>query len=230
MNVRFEFTTVYGLHTVEDRRKLWRDLLQVNSKVLGAWIIMGDFNAIRSREDRPIGNLVQEMEVKDFNKFVEDAILAELRTNGRSFTWTNGHTYSRIDRALVNAEWMLKMPHLGVCVMDSGCSDHSPLSITFEDKEESRPKPFKFLNHLADHKDFIQIVNKAWKESSTYNKMRDVWERLKKVKQAMKKLNADEYNCCRRKDHRIQGTTMHSARANEKTWSSRKYDSSRKKS
>lgn len=78
--------------------------------------------------------------------------------------------------------------------MDPGCSDHSPLSITFEDKEESRLKPFKFLNHLADHKDFMQIVNKAWKGNNRDNKMRDVWERLKKVKEAMKKLNVDEYN------------------------------------
>lgn len=116
MNMRFEFTAVYGLHTGEDMRKLWRDLLQVNS-IHRAWLIMEDFNAIRSREDMPIGNPVQEMEVKDFNNFVEDAILAELRTNGRSFTWTS-HTYSRIDRSLVNAEWMLKMPHLEVWVMD----------------------------------------------------------------------------------------------------------------
>lgn len=42
--------------------------------------------------------------MKDFNNFMDDAVLAELRTSGRSFTCTNGHTYSRIDRALVNAE------------------------------------------------------------------------------------------------------------------------------
>ncbi|KAG5577541.1 hypothetical protein H5410_057675 [Solanum commersonii] len=29
----------------------------------------------------------------------------------RWFTWTNGHVYSRIDRALVNAAWTLRLDH-----------------------------------------------------------------------------------------------------------------------
>ncbi|XP_070027760.1 uncharacterized protein LOC142170514 [Nicotiana tabacum] len=194
MNMKFDFTAVYGLHTLEDRRKLWMDLLQIKSNIQEAWLIMGDFNAIRSKEDRPTGNPVQEGKVKDFNNFVDDAILTEMRINGREFTWTNGHTYSRIDRALVNDKWTLTMPQLEVWVMDPGCSDHSPLNITFIDKEESGPKPFKFLNHLADHKDFLEIVNKAWIGGWTGDKMKDVWEKLKRVKIAMKKLNAEEYN------------------------------------
>ncbi|XP_019258094.1 PREDICTED: uncharacterized protein LOC109236376 [Nicotiana attenuata] len=83
---------------------------------------------------------------------------------------------------------------LEVWVMDPGCSDHLPLKISFIDKEESGLKPFKFLNHLADHEDFLEIVNKAWIGGWTGDKMKDVWEKLKRVKIAMKKLNAEEYN------------------------------------
>ncbi|XP_070038226.1 uncharacterized protein LOC142167392 [Nicotiana tabacum] len=122
---------------------------------------MGDYNTIRSGEDRPIGNLVQEMEIRDFNNFIADTGLVEMKTSGRSFTWTNGHTYSKIDRVLVNAEWMLTMPHLEVWVMNPSCFDHSPLRITLEDVEDKAPKPFKFLNHLAEHKDFMTPVSKT---------------------------------------------------------------------
>ncbi|XP_019263540.1 PREDICTED: uncharacterized protein LOC109241270 [Nicotiana attenuata] len=126
---------------------------------------MGDYNAIRSGEDRRIGNLVQEAEIRDFNDFIEHNVLTEIRTTGRNFTWTNGHTYSRIDRALVNAEWMLQMPHLEVRVMDP-----------------------------AEHKEFLAKVKEAWQRNSGMNIMKDVWCRLKKVKQAMKDLNKAEYS------------------------------------
>ncbi|XP_016515156.2 uncharacterized protein LOC107831867 [Nicotiana tabacum] len=194
MNMRFDFTAVYGLHTLEDRRYLWRDLADINIRQQGPWLIMGDYNAIRSGEDRPIENPVQELEVRDFNSFIDDNALVEMRTNGRNFTWTNGHTYNKIDRALANAEWMLKMLYLEVWVMDPGCSDHSPLNVSFEDNEEKVPKPFKFLNHLAEHKDFLALVSGAWQGSNEDNTMKDVWKRLKRVKQAMKELNNTEYN------------------------------------
>nr|XP_009591529.1 uncharacterized protein LOC104088537 [Nicotiana tomentosiformis] len=70
----------------------------------GPWLIMGDYNAIRLGEDRPIGNPVHELEVKDFNEFIESIGLTEMKTSGRSFTWTNRHTYIKIDKALINAE------------------------------------------------------------------------------------------------------------------------------
>lgn len=58
--------------------------------------------------------------------------MIELRAVGRKFTWSNGKIYSRIDRALVNAEWLLAITQTEVVVMNPGCSDHTPLSIYFE--------------------------------------------------------------------------------------------------
>ncbi|XP_019258924.1 PREDICTED: uncharacterized protein LOC109237119 [Nicotiana attenuata] len=117
-----------------------------------------------------------------------------MKTSGRSFTWTNGHTYSKIDRALINAEWMLAMPHLEVWIMDPHCSDHSPLSIALEEDEDYSPKPFKFQNHLVEHNEFIKIVSEAWERPHEQNNIRNVWLKLKRVKHAMKVLNNNEYN------------------------------------
>ncbi|XP_075104448.1 uncharacterized protein LOC142178559 [Nicotiana tabacum] len=155
---------------------------------------MGDYNTIRGQEDRPVGKPVQEAEVRDLNEFMEQNGLTEIRIVGRRFTWTNGHTYSRIDRAIVNIVWMLQIPQLEVRVMDPGCSDHSPLSIKFEENAERESRPFKFLNHLAEHKEFLARVKEAWQKGNEQNKMKDVWCRLKRVKQSMKVLNRAEYN------------------------------------
>ncbi|XP_070013814.1 uncharacterized protein [Nicotiana sylvestris] len=185
---------VYGLHSIEDRRSMWSELTRLNSIQQGPWLIMGDYNATRSAEDRPIDNPVQELEVRNFNDFIEDTGLTEMKTSGRNFTWTNGHTYSKIDRALINVDWMLVMPQLEVWIMDPHCSDHLPLSIALEENEDFSSKPFKFLNHLAEHDDFIKIVNEAWERPQEQHNLRCIWQKLKRVKQAMKSLNKNEYN------------------------------------
>ncbi|KAM3263445.1 hypothetical protein P3L10_000439 [Capsicum annuum] len=119
---------------------------------------MGDFNAIYREEDRMIGAQVYEAKIKDFSTFIEDTSMNILKHNGREYTCSNGHTYSRIDWALVNAKWMLDMPIVEVMVMDPGCSDHSPLSLLLAQEEDKRPKPFRFLNHLVKHKKFHEVL------------------------------------------------------------------------
>lgn len=64
---------------------------------------MGDFNSIVSQKDGVVGSEVQKYELKGFRNFVLDCHISELPTVGRFFTWTNGHGYSRINKALVNA-------------------------------------------------------------------------------------------------------------------------------
>ncbi|PHT79840.1 hypothetical protein T459_17892 [Capsicum annuum] len=71
---------------------------------------MGDFNSILTTEDKKIGSPVQEYEFRDFREFIEECNIAEMLVVGRFFTWINGHVYSRIDKALLSAEWGLNMP------------------------------------------------------------------------------------------------------------------------
>ncbi|KAH0644839.1 hypothetical protein KY284_032723 [Solanum tuberosum] len=80
---------------------------QLSTQITESWLIMGDFNSILTAEDRPIGSQVQLAETRDFQECINDCHLTELPTIGRKFTWTNGHVFSRIHRALVNAEWVL---------------------------------------------------------------------------------------------------------------------------
>ncbi|KAK4718354.1 hypothetical protein R3W88_016692 [Solanum pinnatisectum] len=123
---------------------------------------MGDFNSILTTEDRPIGSQVESLETRDFQECITDCNLTELATVGRKFTWTNGHVFSRIDRALVNARWILHMPIVQVLVMDLLFSDHSPLSITVEEHNDAKKRPFKFFNCLAQHPEFKNKINASW--------------------------------------------------------------------
>ncbi|KAF3614026.1 hypothetical protein FXO38_35913 [Capsicum annuum] len=183
MSCKFLFTAIYGLHSVETRKHLWTGLRQIHVGTSAAWVAMGDFNAIYREEDRMIVAQVHEAEIKDFSIFIEDIGMNIWKHNCREYTWSNGHTYSRIDWALVNTKWILGMPIVEVMVMDSGCSDHSPLSLFLAQEEYKRPKLFRFLNHLVKHEKFHEVVAIVWGRSNTIGSMAGIWQKLITMKQ-----------------------------------------------
>ncbi|WMV55577.1 hypothetical protein MTR67_048962 [Solanum verrucosum] len=119
--------------------------------------------------------------------------MIELKGIGRWFTWTNGHVYSTIDRALVNAAWTLRLDHNEVMVMDPGCYDHTPLSVHFTE-EVQRTKPFRFLNCLSAHQDFMPLVHQTCATRSRRKYMESVWQKLKITRIKLKQLNTQEFN------------------------------------
>ncbi|XP_057247508.1 uncharacterized protein LOC130589895 [Beta vulgaris subsp. vulgaris] len=142
-------------------------------------MIIGDFNAVLHSNDRINGNPVSEAETKDFESFMNDASLLEAPTTGLFYSWNNkgeGQTRiaSRIDKALVNADWIDKFTDVVVHYRANGVSDHSPLVFNMEGQTVSGGRPFRFLNSLCDHDNFEEVVKEAWFE---------------KVKHALKQLH-----------------------------------------
>ncbi|XP_070057316.1 uncharacterized protein [Nicotiana tomentosiformis] len=166
----FGFTAIYGLHTIKDRLSMWQKLRQINSLQQGPWLTMGDINAILNSQDRQHSTIIQDMKTKDCREFMSDTGMNELPVVGRDYTWTNNHTYSRIDRGLVNIDWMMTMLSL---------------------KEES--SPFRFFNCIAEHPQFIQEVDQAWSTTGKDGKLQGVWNKLKGVKQVIEGLNTQHY-------------------------------------
>lgn len=127
---------------------------------------MGDLNTILHIEERRNGAPVQDVEIRDFNSFLEDTGMMEMKTVGRDYTFTNHYVYSRIDRAMVNASWTQNWAHLETNILDSGFSDHSPLCVTLSSDVGRKGKSFRFLNCLASHKEFMQIVEFGWSQDT----------------------------------------------------------------
>ncbi|XP_060210363.1 uncharacterized protein LOC132637268 [Lycium barbarum] len=65
-------TFVYGLHSLEARRPLWADLRQIYSKVIGPWIILGDFNSVLHADDRVNPDPVHHSKTADFQQCLDD--------------------------------------------------------------------------------------------------------------------------------------------------------------
>ncbi|XP_019223582.1 PREDICTED: uncharacterized protein LOC109205329 [Nicotiana attenuata] len=184
---------IYGKHNIQDRKNMWNDIKGTMNGVNWPIVLTGYFNGIMSIEDRIQGNPVQEVEVRDFKKFVGDAGLTEIRTIGRHYTWTNNNVHNRIDRILVNAEWIQKWPQMEGIIMQPKFSDHCPLKITMSENIVQDKRPFKFFNCLANHQKFEEIVSHYGRRKHSGNKMQNVWYKLKAMKGELKKLNTQEY-------------------------------------
>ncbi|KAF3614062.1 hypothetical protein FXO38_17538 [Capsicum annuum] len=142
---------------------------------------------------RMMGRPVQDGEIKDSTEFMQDYTITELRSVRRSFKWTNNHVYNKLDKVVVNAQWIHQLPHLQTIVMDPGCYDHSPFSITLEDDRHYERRPFKFFNIIVEHPDFYDIVEQAWTVPKTRYPMRNVCERVNSVKVKLELWNTQSF-------------------------------------
>ncbi|KAL2900541.1 Anti-sigma-F factor Fin [Bienertia sinuspersici] len=72
------FTVCYGLHTVEDRRRLWDDLSSIAIRYCSRpWVMIGDLNAVMYSTDRINGSPFSDYERLDLLRFIEDYKLVE---------------------------------------------------------------------------------------------------------------------------------------------------------
>ncbi|GAU10900.1 hypothetical protein TSUD_426720, partial [Trifolium subterraneum] len=119
--------------------------------------VCGDFNAVRSVEERrSVSGRPQSFDHLSFNRFIDDNNLVDLPLCGRKFTWFrgNGLSMNRLDRFLLSGEWCLTWPNCTQVARMRGLSDHCPLVLA-ENEEEWGPRPSRML--------------KCWKDVPGYN-------------------------------------------------------------
>lgn len=98
---------VYGLHTRDDRKYLWSDLKPLVEGLPEPLLIMGDFNTILSSIDSLPSASVYELETSNFQEFIMETGLIEIKSAGRKYTWSNNHILSKLDWIFVNSQCLL---------------------------------------------------------------------------------------------------------------------------
>lgn len=82
-------TAVYGFNTMELRKSLWMELNELAPKIDQPWLIIGDFNAILSPQDRLPGAAVTLAAIKDFKECVQNIGVTELSSKVNFYSWSN---------------------------------------------------------------------------------------------------------------------------------------------
>ncbi|KAL2246328.1 UNVERIFIED_CONTAM: Retrovirus-related Pol polyprotein from type-2 retrotransposable element R2DM, partial [Sesamum indicum] len=183
----FYISFCYGLYSVVNRRSMWEKLTDLGKMISIPWLIMGDFNCVKSPEEKQLGVTPTWYELKDFVDCCAALGLLDVPTTGCYYTWYSNNesnpVWCKLDRVLHNNEWLEAGLHCGAHFNPSGClSDHSPGIVTIFDHTPTKPKPFRFFNMWAEYPEFLSTVEQRWN-----------LHRLKALKAELKAFNMQHY-------------------------------------
>ena len=186
---------IYGLHTITDRKELWIQLriLQSQSHTL----FIGDYNTIYNVEQRH-GSRGITKEKNYMQKWLEKMNPYALNKQGHEFSWSNreegeNRTMSKIDHPIGNIAWIKSFATSPVHYDNAQTSNHCPLMVTLSHHTAGTQKPFRFMNYLIEHLEFLQKTEKAWQIEDTSIGLKKVWCKLKNVKNEIKHLHSEEF-------------------------------------
>ncbi|XP_071713332.1 uncharacterized protein [Rutidosis leptorrhynchoides] len=154
---------VYAPQSEIEKKIIWFHIAKMINGWNGPTCVMGDFNSTcfpheRLREEIDVVNMA------NFNDFISSASLIDQNIQNLMYTWDGpGGKKSRIDRVLVNVEWINLWPGAVLLAGDKSSSDHNPL-IWGKKSLFWGPKPFRFFNGWFEVPKFVELKRdlKIW--------------------------------------------------------------------
>lgn len=154
---------IYAPQELHRKEKLWSNILRLMEEVTDTWwIYFGDFNAVRSSEER-LGSIFCHRTASRFNNFIHESGLVELNLGGRRFTYMSSDCgkHSKLDRFLVSPEMLNTWPDLKATVLNRLYSDHSPILLS-TGVIDFGPYPFRFFNTWLSDPKLEELVSEIW--------------------------------------------------------------------
>ncbi|KAJ4969222.1 hypothetical protein NE237_015923 [Protea cynaroides] len=192
-NKAFWLSAIYAANDPINRGGLWNHIETLSTGVNMPWILMGDFNIVRSKDEKMGGKTINTSNTDAFNSCIVNAGLHDLRWGGCHFTWSNKQfgdkrISCKLDRVMINSFWEVEFQGSDAKFLPQGISDHSPAVITMEEPLDFGPKPFKFFNCWAANEGFLPTVKEAWARPirEGMDPLSSLMCRLKAVKEALK--------------------------------------------
>ncbi|XP_033513491.1 uncharacterized protein [Nicotiana tomentosiformis] len=190
---------VYGYNIAGGGRGLWETLRHISTYTIEPWIILGDFNAILSTEDKVNGLPVHVNETIDFQTCVTDIVLGQVNRKGWQYSWCNKRDgddwiYSHIDWVFGNDKWFQDYGNLEAVYYNPECSDHTPIVIRIVIPRQRLKRPIRPLNVLLKHDSFKEAVKHCWDQSFTRCHMYRLWMKLKALESEIRVLNKEMTN------------------------------------
>ncbi|XP_039056740.1 uncharacterized protein LOC120199801 [Hibiscus syriacus] len=199
----FVISAVYGSNDTITRRQLWLKLLDLESSIDHLpWILGGNFNITlhpNESSDFELLTPFSSPEMKEIQEVIRAIDLLDHPFFGPLFTWSNKQSGSflarKLDRVLINHNWVSTFQSSFVEFLPPGVSDHCMTLVWFsKDNPTNKPKPFKFFNFWTLHPNFLKEVEQSWKVSFQGNPMKILFLKLKHLKTSLKKLNSSCYS------------------------------------
>ncbi|KAF7839244.1 reverse transcriptase [Senna tora] len=167
-NQHFFFTGVCGAPVRSEREILWKYLSDLNIQT-EPWLLAGDFNQVTSMNEK-LSHCLIIPGSEALSETINNLGLIDIPTSGNWFTWTNGRhgddlVWERLDKCIVNTNWLNHFPDSWVEALPVVTSDHSPL-IIHSHKSIHTPfkNPFHFEAMWLQHPQLKEVVHSAWQQ------------------------------------------------------------------
>lgn len=186
-NFQGVLVNVYNPCCRVSRSKVWTSISDYWAESQSPMLMVGDFNEVLDPSDRGSG-ISSQLGVLDFKNFIQQTHLMEISASDGWFTWFSGQAKSKLDRLLVNPEWVSLFPSLQVSILRRNLSDHCPLLVK-SDELNWGPRPFRFQNCWLSHPGCLQIIKDVWASHTSGN----LTDKLKETKKRLKIWNSSEF-------------------------------------
>lgn len=172
---QFICSAVYAFNTAAERTHLWREIREtkaVYAHLNMPWTLIGDYNATisSSEHSRSLDYRSDHQSMRAFQEVVMDCSLADLAYGGAFFTWWNKRDEDpigkKLDRALINDDWLRVFPNSYAYFDAGGVSDHAQCLIKLSSEQEETRKPFRFFNFLAEDDEFLPRIQESWNSTT----------------------------------------------------------------
>ncbi|GJY15597.1 putative nucleotidyltransferase, ribonuclease H [Tanacetum coccineum] len=175
------FTFVYAANGGSERRELWLDINRHKAITNGhPWAISGDFNVILYPNEHSAGSSYVTADMMEFKECINQVEVKSGDYNG---------ILKKLDRFIVNEDFMSKYPQAHAIFMPYLISDHIPALLIIPNGMRSKKKSFKFANYITDKEEICPIVNDKWKADMGEMCMYNLVKKLKSLKHPLNNLN-----------------------------------------
>ena len=203
---QFICSAIYTHNIAIERISSWRDLrgTQASYAYLNLpWVLTGEYNVkLASNEhSRAMDYRSDQVGMTHFQEVITDCGLLDLPYVGTLFTWWNKREEDpigkKLDRALVDGEWLKRYPQSYANFYAGGVSDHARCLVRLTGQLDESRKPFRFFNYLADHEEFLPTVKGVWDTTPQLYHSRSALtcfhQKLKQLKFHLNALNKSKY-------------------------------------
>ncbi|XP_058071209.1 uncharacterized protein LOC131220275 [Magnolia sinica] len=148
----------------------------------------------------------------DFQEAIHDMGLMDTRFSGSPFTWCNNRAgrskrWARLDRILINSEWMRGFPNCKVQHVMRSHSDHSPILLSSQADSSSFPHPFRFQRMWTTHDDFLATVKNSWDNDIVAMPMFKFFIKMKNLKAVLRSWNRNSFGDISKKVQEAENET-----------------------
>ena len=195
---QFYFTAIYGSNDGMERRGLWSHLQTVSGTFMSnPWMLAGDFNVIAHPTESSYEHQQYSSGMRDFMDSRESLSVFDHAYTGPLMTWSNhqseGFLARKLDRVLINDNWLSCFPSSSVEFLPPEVSDHCPGFVQLHQESSSSPKPFKFFNYWTKHARFLEVVEQSWRGEMIGNPLKILHYKMKRLKAEMREFNNAEF-------------------------------------